>query len=680
VTLGKRAFDAVLATFGLIVLTPLFLVVAALEKLQDGGPVFHRAERIGRGGRPFRLWKFRTMVVGAESVGAPLTIGSDPRITRIGRFLRRFKVDELPQLINVVAGDMSLVGPRPEAPQLAARYSAEDKRVFELVPGITDPASIRFVNESELLGRSSDPEHLYFTDLVPMKVRLNVQYATHATRMTDLWVILRTLAQIASLGAKDPLGGLTDRPDQMRPEERDPVERGRSRRPARDDRASDRRRQRDALRSDPATGEETLQPPAGDATCFAVAGVPDEVVPGDQPSWPQDANDLVGDGPPHSLRQHRRHDGVQKGKVERPILERDALGIRTHEMRGAGARAARDAFEREIDPIDASRVGAELNEAHDVPSVSTSDVEHPGSIERGHTGSFQRRAKSRLALMEDESVRGIGGFVSRDETPVAVPPLEFPNDPSAFVVGRPHDHQPSRWHQADTPKHDDGTGATLMGGALTSGDGRGILIDGVSRSFGAQPVIDGASLRVEPGHVAALVGPNGSGKTTLLRILAGVLDPDSGSVSVCGRPPGSGLAGYVQAGERMLNWRLSGRENLRFFARIGGVARQAVDAAVVAAAETTGAADLLGKRAGECSTGQRRRLILAVAFLGSPPVVLIDEPFSDLDDEGCAAVDATCRAWRAAGRLVLYAAPKRAEGPRADFVFRFADGRIREDA
>jgi ABC-2 type transport system ATP-binding protein len=177
-----------------------------------------------------------------------------------------------------------------------------------------------------------------------------------------------------------------------------------------------------------------------------------------------------------------------------------------------------------------------------------------------------------------------------------------------------------------------------MSTPLASAGARGIVLDDVARSFGRERVLHGASLYVEPGRVAAFIGPNGSGKTTLLRILAGVLLPDSGSVAVCGEAPGNGLAGYVPAGDRMLNWRLSGRENLRFFARIAGVRRGDVDTAVLAAAEMADAADLLGKRAGECSTGQRRRLMLAVAFLGSPTVLLIVEPFSDVDVEGCAAV------------------------------------------
>jgi ABC-2 type transport system ATP-binding protein len=219
-----------------------------------------------------------------------------------------------------------------------------------------------------------------------------------------------------------------------------------------------------------------------------------------------------------------------------------------------------------------------------------------------------------------------------------------------------------------------------MSTPLASAGARGIVLEDVARSFGRERVLHGASLYVEPGRVAAFIGPNGSGKTTLLRILAGVLLPDSGSVAVCGEAPGHGLAGYVPAGDRMLNWRLSGRENLRFFARIAGVRRGDVDTAVLAAAEMADAADLLGKRAGECSTGQRRRLMLAVAFLGSPPVLLIDEPFSDLDDEGCAAVEAAARRWAEADGLVLYAAPKHTEGPRANAVYRFVDGRIVEGA
>lgn len=200
------------------------------------------------------------------------------------------------------------------------------------------------------------------------------------------------------------------------------------------------------------------------------------------------------------------------------------------------------------------------------------------------------------------------------------------------------------------------------------------------RSFRGQKVLDGASLHVDAGSVAALAGPNGSGKTTLLRILAGVLDPESGSVLVAGRAPGSGLAGFVPGGDRMLNWRLTGAQNLQFYARIAGVARASVDIAVQAAAEAADAERLLDKRAGECSTGQRRRLMVAVALVGSPPVLIFDEPFADLDEDGCAAVALVARRWAASGGSVMYAAPSRDQGPESDIVFRLQDGQVEKES
>jgi ABC-2 type transport system ATP-binding protein len=217
-------------------------------------------------------------------------------------------------------------------------------------------------------------------------------------------------------------------------------------------------------------------------------------------------------------------------------------------------------------------------------------------------------------------------------------------------------------------------------GSRAGVDGGAIVLEGLRRSFGHERVLHDVSLRVASGQIVALIGPNGSGKTTLLRILAGVLEPDAGSVAVAGQRPGRGLAGYVPAGDRMLNWRLTGRENLRFFGRIGGVRRNDVPSAILAAAHSADASDLLDKRVGACSTGQRRRLMLAVALLASPPVLLIDEPFSDLDDQGCSAVETASRRWAGGGGLVLYAAPKRSEGPRADLVYRLAHSGIREDA
>ena len=154
----KRAFDLFWATAGLLLLWPLFLLVTTIIKLEDRGPLFYRQIRIGWKGHPFRIWKFRTMVVDADRIGPALTVGKDPRITRIGHWLRVTKIDELPQLLNVWMGEMSLVGPRPEVSQYVELYSDEQRRVMELKPGITDPASVKYRRESDLLGASEDPE------------------------------------------------------------------------------------------------------------------------------------------------------------------------------------------------------------------------------------------------------------------------------------------------------------------------------------------------------------------------------------------------------------------------------------------------------------------------------------------------------------------------------------------
>jgi len=194
--LEKRLFDIVASAIGLLVLWPVFLVIAVLIKLEDGGPVFYRQERIGYKGRPFKIWKFRTMVVNADKLGKPLTVGRDPRITRVGYWLRKFKLDELPQLLNVLLGEMSLVGPRPEVPQYVALYTPEQRKVLDLVPGITDPASIKFANEAELLAEASNPEKFYIEHIMPTKIRLNMEYASHATLWSDILVILKTLVRI----------------------------------------------------------------------------------------------------------------------------------------------------------------------------------------------------------------------------------------------------------------------------------------------------------------------------------------------------------------------------------------------------------------------------------------------------------------------------------------------------
>lgn len=195
---ATRIFDGLAALLGLLVLLPFLAVLAVLVKLQDGGPVFYRQERVGRGGRPFRIWKFRTMVVDADRVGKPLTVGADPRVTRIGAFLRRWKLDELPQLLNVVLGEMGLVGPRPEVPKYVAHYTEAQRAVLALRPGVTDLASIAYRNESELLAGLEDPEGHYLQVILPDKIRINLDYAAKASLGRNLKVIL------ATLGLMDP--------------------------------------------------------------------------------------------------------------------------------------------------------------------------------------------------------------------------------------------------------------------------------------------------------------------------------------------------------------------------------------------------------------------------------------------------------------------------------------------
>jgi len=196
VTPAKRGFDVVCAALGLVVLSPLFALLAALIKLGDGGPVFFRQQRMGYRGRPFRIWKFRTMVPDAERRGALLTADCDPRITGVGRWLRRTKMDELPQLLNVLAGEMSLVGPRPEVPRYVALYTPAQRGVIDIVPGITDPASLAYRDEGRLLASAPDPERAYVNRIMPDKIRLNLEYARRATLWTDVAVILNTVRHL----------------------------------------------------------------------------------------------------------------------------------------------------------------------------------------------------------------------------------------------------------------------------------------------------------------------------------------------------------------------------------------------------------------------------------------------------------------------------------------------------
>ena len=195
-TRSKRAFDLCCAVPGLLLLSPLFALISLAVYLDSGGPVFFRQPRVGRGGRRFLLWKFRTMVVDADRRGGELTVGRDPRITRVGNVLRASKLDELPQLVNVVRGEMSLVGPRPEVPRYVALYDESERAVLHLTPGITDPASIVYRHEAELLGRSADPERTYREKVMKHKIEINLAYARRASLWSDFGVLLRTVRSL----------------------------------------------------------------------------------------------------------------------------------------------------------------------------------------------------------------------------------------------------------------------------------------------------------------------------------------------------------------------------------------------------------------------------------------------------------------------------------------------------
>jgi len=189
----KRLFDWLASSFGLFCLFPLLLVLIALIKLDSPGPAFFRQERVGRGGRLFRIHKFRTMIVHADQLGAQITVGADARVTRIGRWLRKYKLDELPQLFDVWLGHMSLVGPRPEVPRYVACYPADIRHlVLSVRPGITDRASIEFRDENEFLGRSLDPHLTYTNDVLPIKLSYYVDYVQNASFRGDISIIFST--------------------------------------------------------------------------------------------------------------------------------------------------------------------------------------------------------------------------------------------------------------------------------------------------------------------------------------------------------------------------------------------------------------------------------------------------------------------------------------------------------
>jgi lipopolysaccharide/colanic/teichoic acid biosynthesis glycosyltransferase len=192
----KRLFDIVVSAVGLLVLSPLLLLLALWIKLDSPGPVLYAALRVGKGGRLFRMYKFRTMVIDADRIGGSSTPDDDPRITRVGRILRRSKLDELPQLLNVLSGTMSLVGPRPQVTWAVELYTPEQREVLTVPPGITDYATIHFPNEGEILRGSTDPDRDYMEKIHPEKMRLSLEYVRRRSLGTDVAVLMRTFAAV----------------------------------------------------------------------------------------------------------------------------------------------------------------------------------------------------------------------------------------------------------------------------------------------------------------------------------------------------------------------------------------------------------------------------------------------------------------------------------------------------
>ena len=194
----KRLFDIVASGLGLLCLSPLFLILAVWIKCDTPGPVFYRQTRVGRYNRDFRLYKFRSMRIGADRQGLITVGGHDTRITRSGYFIRKYKLDEFPQLINVFIGDMSLVGPRPEVRKYVDLYTQEQMHVLDVRPGITDPASIRYRNENELLAQTADPDKYYIETIMPDKLRINLEYVANHSFWSDIVFIFKTFWEIVA--------------------------------------------------------------------------------------------------------------------------------------------------------------------------------------------------------------------------------------------------------------------------------------------------------------------------------------------------------------------------------------------------------------------------------------------------------------------------------------------------
>ena len=194
----KRLFDILASGFGLLILSPLFLIIAIWIKLDSDGPVFYKQVRVGRYGKDFKLFKFRSMRVGSDKKGLITIGGHDPRVTRSGYFIRKYKLDEFPQLINVFIGDMSLVGPRPEVHKYVNMYTAEQLHVLDVRPGVTDLASIRYRNENEILETVDNPEQYYIDVIMQDKLRINLEYVANHSFLYDIKLIFKTFWEIVS--------------------------------------------------------------------------------------------------------------------------------------------------------------------------------------------------------------------------------------------------------------------------------------------------------------------------------------------------------------------------------------------------------------------------------------------------------------------------------------------------
>ncbi|HIZ85324.1 MAG TPA: sugar transferase [Candidatus Coprenecus stercoravium] len=192
----KRIFDIIISGLGLLILSPLFLILAIWIKYDSPGPVFYRQTRVGKNNKDFRIFKFRSMKIGSDKLGLITVGGHDPRVTTSGYYIRKYKLDELPQLINVFIGDMSLVGPRPEVRKYVDMYNSEQLHVLDVRPGITDMASIRYRNENEILEQAKNPEKYYCDVIMQDKLRINLEYVSHHTFLGDIKIIVQTLKTI----------------------------------------------------------------------------------------------------------------------------------------------------------------------------------------------------------------------------------------------------------------------------------------------------------------------------------------------------------------------------------------------------------------------------------------------------------------------------------------------------